>query len=101
MFTQKTQATDCSDLRSCTRREVISFVPSLAVQLLLSQFVQQPLVLIPVMGRGCPLVDKVYSAAHTVTLMALKNKKLTLTSLKKIFTSFTSIKDIKQTSKTK
>lgn len=72
---EKTVDADTSNL-SCTRREVISFVPklSLAVQLFLSQFVQQSLILIPVMGRGCPLVDKVYSAADTVTLMALKEK---------------------------
>lgn len=61
---------------SRTRGEVISFVPKLglAVEFFLRQFVQQSLILIPVVGRGCPLVDEVYSAAGTVTLMALEEK---------------------------
>lgn len=57
-----------------TRGEVVPFVPgfSFAVKFLLSQLVQQALVLILLTGQGCPLLDsqKVCSAAHTVTLMA-------------------------------
>lgn len=55
-----------------TRREVISFVPKLcfAVQFLLSQLIQQTLILILLARHGCPLLGKVRSAANAVTLMA-------------------------------
>lgn len=55
-----------------TRGEVIPFVPevSFAVKFLLSQLIQQTLVLILLMRRGCPLLDKVCSTANAVTLVA-------------------------------
>lgn len=58
-----------------TRGEVIPFVPdlSLAVQLFLSKFVQQSLILMccDVMRWSCPLLGKLCSAANTVTLTVL------------------------------
>lgn len=56
----------------CTRGEVIGLVArlGLAVQFLLSQLVQQTLVLVFLTRLGCPLLAKVCSAAHTVALLA-------------------------------
>ena len=54
-----------------TRGEVIGLVArlALAVQFLLSQLLQETLVLILLTGLRCPLLDKLGSAACTVTLM--------------------------------
>lgn len=55
-----------------TRRDVVPFASELsfAVKFLSSQLVQQTLVLVLLMRHGCPLQDKVCSAANTVALMA-------------------------------
>lgn len=55
-----------------TRGEVISFVPELcfAVKFLLSQLLQQTLILVLLTRQGRPLLGKVCSTADAVTLMA-------------------------------
>lgn len=60
-----------------TRREVVPLVARLrlAVQFLLSQLVQQTLVLVLLSRQGCPLMGKVCNAAGAVTVMALKKRK--------------------------
>lgn len=66
-----------SGRRRRTRREVVPLVARLrlAVQFLLSQLVQQTLVLVLLSRQGCPLLGKVCNTAGAVTLMALKNRK--------------------------
>lgn len=66
-----------SGRRRRTRREVVPLVARLplAVQFLLSQLVQQTLVLVLLSRQGGPLLGKVCNAAGAVTLMALKKRK--------------------------
>lgn len=60
-----------------TRREVVPLAAQfrLAVQFLLSELVQQTLVLVLLSRQGCPLLAEVCNAAGAVALVALEKAK--------------------------